>query len=465
MNRILSMRALLGLCCIPFVFFLADVSGEDNMEHGQSRSLADDEPSHTAAAPPKVRRIISLAESINITQRSLTDPEVIRIRRQYWKDTFDDIQKLAMGSKSSSLSTQTRQQSFSSHWKRLGTPSQEKNLATAALSTAGYDLLAKDSSQNETSSSRVALIGPRRFDGFTSWERLMQDWTEDIQDYLDRVDAESSGGYSLSNFGRAPFRRDDNDLDASNVRHQTSNESEKRTDVFADETAATTTMDAPTEKKWMPLPVPEPAKDGEEVLPDTDMGDKSKRILIVTTASLPWRTGTAVNPLLRAAYLCNGRKELGGSVTLMLPWLERRDDQVRVYGDLAFNSPEDQEQFIRTWLLESANMKEASEELQIRWYTAWQNKVENSIYSMGDITSLVSADDIDICVLEEPEHLNWYRAPGESWTKKFKHVVGILHTNYFQYALDQPAAVIRVSCGLHSYQSVASLSVLRRPQR
>lgn len=36
-----------------------------------------------------------------------------------------------------------------------------------------------------------------------------------------------------------------------------------------------------------------------------------------------------------------------------------------------------------------------------------------------------------------------YRAPGESWTKKFKHVVGILHTNYFQYALDQPAALIR----------------------
>ena len=38
---------------------------------------------------------------------------------------------------------------------------------------------------------------------------------------------------------------------------------------------------------------------------------------------------------------------------------------------------------------------------------------------------------------------NWYRAPGESWTKKFKHVVGILHTNYFQYAMDQPAAIIR----------------------
>jgi hypothetical protein len=44
-----------------------------------------------------------------------------------------------------------------------------------------------------------------------------------------------------------------------------------------------------------------------------------------------------------------------------------------------------------------------------------------------------------------------YRAPGESWTKKFKHVVGILHTNYFQYVLDQPAALIRVRASCHLY--------------
>jgi hypothetical protein len=53
-------------------------------------------------------------------------------------------------------------------------------------------------------------------------------------------------------------------------------------------------------------------------------------------------------------------------------------------------------------------------------------------------------EECDICVLEEPEHLNWYRAPGENWTSKFKHVVGIVHTNYFVYATEQPAAFIRV---------------------
>ena len=64
---------------------------------------------------------------------------------------------------------------------------------------------------------------------------------------------------------------------------------------------------------------------------------------------------------------------------------------------------------------------------------------------MGDITALISEDEVDICILEEPEHLNWYRAPGDSWTDKFKHVVGIIHTNYFVYAQDQPAAFVRVS--------------------
>jgi glycosyltransferase involved in cell wall biosynthesis len=30
--------------------------------------------------------------------------------------------------------------------------------------------------------------------------------------------------------------------------------------------------------------------------------------------------------------------------------------------------------------------------------------------------------------------VNWYRAPGEGWTKVFNYVVGIVHTNYIEYA-------------------------------
>lgn len=67
--------------------------------------------------------------------------------------------------------------------------------------------------------------------------------------------------------------------------------------------------------------------DGGAIIPESDLSSPDRKIWIITTASLPWMTGTAVNPLLRAAYLAQGRP--AGRVTLVIPWLDEDDQKVR----------------------------------------------------------------------------------------------------------------------------------------
>jgi hypothetical protein len=344
------------------------------------------------------KRQISLVESIEISRRNFVDPGVEEVRRQYWKRTFNEIRNLATGMP---RNTQPKEAGNSGSGNSGGKfLSQWKLLLDDPVSqiASGNDT---DVLFNTTSPAMGQLNNRplRRFEGFLSWDRLLQDWSEDVQEYLDKAQAENEGEYSMSNFGRSASQGDEiktvpgEAVELQHAKGETQHRAPENTTSVKQNTA---------------LPIPAPAKPGEAVLPHTDISDKSKRILIVTTAAMPWRTGTAVNPLLRAAYLTKGRKPLGGSITLMLPWLKRKSDQERVYGaDNTFESPEDQEDYIRTWLRDDAGFVEASQELNIQWYTGWQNKVQNSIYSMGDITADVSADDFDICILEEPEHLNW----------------------------------------------------------
>ncbi|KAG8376812.1 hypothetical protein BUALT_Bualt09G0102800 [Buddleja alternifolia] len=157
-----------------------------------------------------------------------------------------------------------------------------------------------------------------------------------------------------------------------------------------------------------------------------DVSDKKRHVAIVTTASLPWMTGTAVNPLFRAAYLAKSEKQ---NVTLLVPWLCRSDQELVYPNNLTFSSPEEQESYIRSWLEERVGFKT---DFKISFYPGKFSKARRSIIPAGDTSQFISSKDADIAILEEPEHLNWYHH-GKRWTDKFNHVVGVVHTNYLEY--------------------------------
>lgn len=281
----------------------------------------------------------------NDEKQRITREERAKTMRQYWREAFEDIKNIAV--------------------RFPDTPPSE---ATGRKPLTQWKLFRDDANRP-------------RFEGFASWERQLQLWTDEVSDYMERIQNQT-GEYPFSTYGRPATKN------ATEVKAQSEFPAPMDA-VRKDETAiGEDDLETSTRKE---RPAPTPAKPGEAVLPHTDIADKSKRLLIVTTAALPWMTGTAVNPLLRAAYLVNGRSEQGGSVTLMLPWVERMSDQERVYGkDKTFKTKQDQEEYIRMWLRDDAGMPEASENLQIIWYAAWQERAENSLYSMGDITALVS---------------------------------------------------------------------------
>ena len=193
--------------------------------------------------------------------------------------------------------------------------------------------------------------------------------------------------------------------------------------------------------------------DDADVSPDSDLGREGRRFYVVTTASLPWMTGTAVNPLLRAAYLlrssragagAGGESSPGASslsppnVTLVVPWLTHEEEREKLYGKQSgFRTPADQEAHVREWLRDKAGMPAEADPatgIQFLWYAARYHPTFLSIFSACDICGLIPDADADVCVLEEPEHLNWFRREGDPWTRKFAFTVGVVHTNYKAYA-------------------------------
>ncbi|XAR69825.1 Digalactosyldiacylglycerol synthase [Bertholletia excelsa] len=159
---------------------------------------------------------------------------------------------------------------------------------------------------------------------------------------------------------------------------------------------------------------------------EPDLSNRKRHVAIVTTASLPWMTGTAVNPLFRAAYLAKSAKQ---NVTLLVLWLCQSDQELVYPNYITLRSTEEQEAYIQRWVEAGVGFEA---DFKISFYPGKFSGERRSIIPAGDTSQFIPSKDADIAILEEPEHLNWYHH-GRHWTDKFNDVVGVVHTNYLEY--------------------------------
>ncbi|MDQ5920960.1 MAG: digalactosyldiacylglycerol synthase [Pseudomonadota bacterium] len=144
-----------------------------------------------------------------------------------------------------------------------------------------------------------------------------------------------------------------------------------------------------------------------------------KKISIVTTACVPWLTGTSINPLYRAIAL----SELGFIVTLYVPYV-KKSDQPNIFNHIFTVS--EQKKYLETHFLKKSGIKE------VCFYPAKCHLYDGKPSLFPDIRIDKLMNHTDIIILEEPEHLLWLN-PLQNFKSKANKVIGIIHTNYLSY--------------------------------
>lgn len=183
------------------------------------------------------------------------------------------------------------------------------------------------------------------------------------------------------------------------------------------------------------------SQDENDPIPASVLANPNRTICVVTTAALPWRTGTAVNPLLRALYLVryqrehcqnnkdnditeqqqNQQKQTKGSVALVIPWLESSTEREKLYGSTnkfsdGHKGMEQQESWIKQYAKDRCNMELEANELKYIWYPAFYLSGFGSIFPKVDLCNYIPKELADVAILEEPEHLNWFRMPKSDYS-------------------------------------------------
>jgi digalactosyldiacylglycerol synthase len=103
-------------------------------------------------------------------------------------------------------------------------------------------------------------------------------------------------------------------------------------------------------------------------------------------------TGTSINPLFRAAYLA---KDGSRDVTLVIPWLSLKDQELVYPNKIVFDSPLEQEGYVRRWIEERVDFRPS---FSIKFYPA---KVHKMIYFAQLISFqvyLIQTDYRELCM-------------------------------------------------------------------